>query len=553
MKIDRELLNELSELVFLSLEDLIDNEKQQRLEELLERDLLTRKYYFRLINTYLGVQEPDNLKVLHSQGQDAPYDIELWKALANHEEIASAIQIEKLSIEPDEPEPIKPARSEREVSKFSIFTLAFSAAAMLLFTAIVFFTPVRPSVATLTDSINAEWINTKDIPVNDDTLFQGELILAKGLAEITFDGGAIVIVEAPAVFRLESPKSMFLVSGKVSAVVSEYATGFTVNTLSASIVDLGTEFGVSVESDDSCSLHMFKGEARLVVGQKAEKKTSHTITANEARSVDLAGVVEDIKLGEREFVRQIDSAEGFIWHGENFSIADVVGGGNGFGTGKVNCGIDIRTGENIEINNTNKGNYTSGRYIPASNPFVDGIFIPDSGEGPVQISSTGLYFTKCPDTTGRSVGDFLNGAWHNYDPTDSSRHLLRLDGRTFEKTGQALYMHSNKGITFDLDAIRRNIHGVHINKFKAKAGVSDTVLERASGSSRTDFWVLVDGQLKLEQIDVEPDGISFAIDIPLTDQNRFLTIITTDSDNEHDGTSRDWALFSEPVLELENE
>jgi len=536
----------IDELVFRSLEGLISEQECRELEVMIEAGSLAREYYCSCVDLNLGM-----LKI-----KDAA-----WRPLQMTMVLEEMAEYEKTAPETEIPKekPLREreliqkvvyrSRGKRKISKFSIFTLAMSTAAVLSIVAMILFSPIHPVVATLTDSINAEWMDTGDNPVIDDVLRQGELTLVRGLAEITFDNGAIVIVEAPAVFDLESSQSMFLTSGRMSAVVSEYAIGFTVNTFSGSIVDLGTEFGVSVEGDGTCELHMFEGKANLIAGQTGEKRTSQIVSANEARSIDpMIGSIKEVELVNRDFVRQINSEKGFIWRGENFNLADVVGGGDGFGTGVLNVGIDLRTGKQITVDDSCVAEQGDGLYKPAQNPYVDGVFVPDGRGRSVQISSTGLCFAECPETLGCFYGSVFNGGWHIHSPGEPP-HLLKLGGRTFEKSGEALYMHSNMGITFDLKAIRQCLPGGrHIQKFAAFAGVSETVLEIWSKSSRVDFRVLVDGRVKVERVNVKPEDGPFDIDVALTGTDRFLTLITTDSDKN---TNRDWALFAEPTLVLE--
>ena len=567
MKFNASLLNELSELVILSLDDVLDKEKQQRLEELLERDALARKYYFRLINTYLGVREPGNLKVLHGHGQNVPYDIELWKALAKHETTAPAFPIEKPSEEQNEPGGvplIMPARPERRMSRFSVLTLMLSTAAMMLIAAMVLFKPVYPIVATLTDSIDAEWVDTTDMPTKGDPLRQGEFILAKGAAEITFEDGAVVTVEGPAVIELESPKGMFVASGKVSAVVSGYATGFTVNTLSASIVDLGTEFGVSVEGDGSCWLYMFKGKANLIANRKGQERKSQIVNANEARSVDqMTGKVQDIVLQEKSFIRRIDSKTGLLWRGEDIDLADMVGGGNGFGMGTLDSGIDTNTGRRFEspdpelVQSKVTGILSGGGayHEVSSLPFIDGVFVPDSRKGPVQITSAGHTFAGFVD--GREVfwGNIFNGAWHASDT--SFKHNLTLNGLTYgTRDNPAISMHSNQGITFDLQAIRQTIPGGRILRFTSLFGVSGTVAldplftpkTVGPNSGKVNCWVLIDGQERFNRNSVSYLHGAIGIDVDINDEDRFLTLVVTESD---DRRAYDWALFAKPSLRIE--
>ena len=53
---------------------------------------------------------------------------------------------------------------------------------------------------------------------------------------------------------------MFLKRGKLTAKVAGRAKGFTVETPSATLVDLGTEFAADVDRDGNGEVHVFRGE-----------------------------------------------------------------------------------------------------------------------------------------------------------------------------------------------------------------------------------------------------------------------------------------------------
>jgi streptogramin lyase/ferric-dicitrate binding protein FerR (iron transport regulator) len=120
--------------------------------------------------------------------------------------------------------------------------------------------PRSPVVARLTRSAGATWAQ-QDVPVEGTDLKAGqELSLEQGVAEITFTTGVKVILEGPAEFELgtqskiENPKSKIanscsLTLGKLFASVPTQAHGFTVQTPTLQIVDLGTEFGVQVRTE----------------------------------------------------------------------------------------------------------------------------------------------------------------------------------------------------------------------------------------------------------------------------------------------------------------
>ena len=308
---EKDKYRELRLMITESLSGAISPEDLAVLEDTLRNDPDSRRYYVEYLVAHAGLRSLFTGAHSDASPQAAGIDFhenELWQALAENEKEAPGIPIAEPLEEAEEFKWAQPVQVERRLSRFSIFSLALSAAAMLAIALMVLVSPVTPTVAVLTDSVDAEWISPDGTPVKGGVLSQGELTLTKGFAEITFDDGAVVVVQAPSVLTLESPQSMFVERGRISAFVSEYATGFTVNTPSGSIIDLGTEFGVSVAKDGSCSVQVYKGKANLIAGRKGQRKTSQILNANEARSVDAAsGRIRNIRFDHTAHVHELPS------------------------------------------------------------------------------------------------------------------------------------------------------------------------------------------------------------------------------------------------------
>jgi ferric-dicitrate binding protein FerR (iron transport regulator) len=88
----------------------------------------------------------------------------------------------------------------------------------------------------------------------------GRLRLAEGLARIVFDHGAEITLEAPADLELLSTGRCVLYSGRLVAKVPPMAIGFLVETPTAVLKDLGTEFGVNVRGTKTSDVQVFKGQ-----------------------------------------------------------------------------------------------------------------------------------------------------------------------------------------------------------------------------------------------------------------------------------------------------
>lgn len=84
--------------------------------------------------------------------------------------------------------------------------------------------------------------------------------IAEGTVKLRTRRGAEVLIEAPAVFRFESPQRLRLVKGRLAADVPPSAKGFTVVTPDGDAIDLGTRFGVEVNREGGSEIHVFEGE-----------------------------------------------------------------------------------------------------------------------------------------------------------------------------------------------------------------------------------------------------------------------------------------------------
>jgi len=115
--------------------------------------------------------------------------------------------------------------------------------------------------AILTRVMNATWQNGGSQPRSGDTLGTGLFQLAGGLAQIEFFSGATLLVDGPAELEILSPWEARCHSGKIRLRVPPPARGFKIHTPEMQIEDLGTEFAVEVDPEESSTeVHVFEGE-----------------------------------------------------------------------------------------------------------------------------------------------------------------------------------------------------------------------------------------------------------------------------------------------------
>lgn len=133
------------------------------------------------------------------------------------------------------------------------------------------------------------------------------LEIESGLLEIEFGDGAQVVLEGPARFTIESHGVGDLQLGKLAARVPSKAIGFTIKTPSLTLVDLGTEFGLEVESSGATRAETYQGLVELhLPGRGIQASRTIRLTKNEAARFDLVkGTLARTGADASRFVRSI--------------------------------------------------------------------------------------------------------------------------------------------------------------------------------------------------------------------------------------------------------
>jgi len=551
--------DELRLLISQSEEGDIGLEGMQRLNNILLNDPQARKYYREYIHTNvilksLYANEQFSFKKPEEYEPQQGY-IDLFCELAQYEKTAPEIEIptEKSQRELIH-EIVYSPREKQKVTKFQIVTFMLSAAAILFF--VLFFEYVPPKggieVATLSDSINAKWLDI-DVPMQNGTrltIANNKRKLRDGVIELTFDNYVKAIIEAPAEFQILANDRIYLNYGKVYVVVPKEAIGFSVYTSNAKVIDLGTEFGAQVNAYGDTQLYVFKGKTSLVAGRESNR-ISMEVTKDTAKRISgITQEISDCSFKDQLFVRRISSADKLVWRGESVvDLADIVGGGNGFGTGRKGGGIDPTTGKLVAELSMSAKVQEECRYSEVvENRYIDGVFVPLGDETPQIVTSRGDVFEECPKTDGRYWVEITNKPIIGFPQDPDSMRLAQLNGVEYgSNTHPGIMMHANTGITFDLEAIRSIIPNSRIRRFTSFCGLSETLnglplMDDASA----DMWVLVDGQRR-EKIHVDFSNKSNDfITVLINDNDRFLTLISCS-----DWNAGDWTLFGDPVLDLE--
>jgi len=219
--------------------------------------------------------------------------------------------------------------------------------------------------------------------------------------------------------------------------------------------------------------------------------------------------------------------------GKPVDLADIVGGGDGRGSGTKHAGIDSRNGTAVDKQPKNwLSNITVNRPQPGPTKLVNAVFIPN-GPGEVPVTTTGLTVTGIPETSKAGWDAIRNG------PV-AQQHSTRLGEIDYATGGHTiLSLHANAGITFDLAEIAATARLVN-PRFRAMVGYGGTTPEVGA-----DYSLFVDGTLMAHARIGFDDG-GTAIDISLPPGAKFLTLVATDAGN---GIGHDQIFFGDARIE----
>jgi hypothetical protein len=452
-----------------------------------------------------------------------------WDVLLKEETTAPKVEIGSSPVpEVELIQKVKREKTTRKINRTTQLTFILSAAALIFLTLYVRLTPPAPyEVATVSDSVNAKWSSGESINPGSRIVSNSKPIrLTEGIVKLQTNDQVQIVLEAPTEFTFRSSSEISMSYGKLFARVSKQGSGFSVITPNSKIVDLGTEFGVLGHIDGNTEVYLYKGKANLFAGQKNKPKISQLLTAGSARKVDHHDSdIQEIALDEQALVRNIDSKSKFIWKGQKaIYLADLLLGGNGFGTAsQQSIEYDPATGSEVSVGVAGYRDGPGRMTRIQGNPYLDCIFVPGSGDGDTSINSSGQKFAECPKTSGLYYSNIICGKNCTFfGPVEKtfkqSRKLIQDFG--------FLYLHSNMGLTVDINAVREMVGGVRISSFSAFAGIVD-MWNNTPTCSEVDVWILVDGQLRASRTGLRAD-LGYDVHIDISDTDRFLTLVVTD-------------------------
>jgi ferric-dicitrate binding protein FerR (iron transport regulator) len=130
-----------------------------------------------------------------------------------------------------------------------------------------------------------------------------------GAIELTFDAGAQVTVFGPADFTITSATSINCKRGRVTTLVGDRGKGFVVQTPQAKVVDLGTQFGLSISDKGETEVVVFQGSVDMSAASAVAKSDAPTrrMFQGEALLLNNEGRFERVVSVRRsDFLRAVD-------------------------------------------------------------------------------------------------------------------------------------------------------------------------------------------------------------------------------------------------------
>ena len=229
--------------------------------------------------------------------------------------------------------------------------------------------------------------------------------------------------------------------------------------------------------------------------------------------------------------------------GQGLDLADMIGGGNGRGTGTKGAGLHVGNGtvakdklgyhRDIKANRLQKPEWG---HVNAPK-FVQWLFVPDGRE------EVNIAFKKpvkgVPLSSAHTWDAIRNGPL-------ASQVSTSIDGTDFAKEGHSILgMHANSAVTFDLKEIRQ-ASGYTKMRLTAMVGFGAS---KQVASSLTDFSVFVGSEQKFQRLKMRKDE-SARIDLSIPADALTLTLIATDGG---DGIGSDLLFLGDAKLALDIE
>ena len=207
----------------------------------------------------------------------------------------------------------QPSRRSVERVRRRPYVAVAAATVVLLLTAIYFIVPPLYTaltrvavVAEITGTDEARWADGEVGARQGAQLAAGDrLELESGRVELWYPDGVRIVLEGPCNYIVEGRRAGRLQRGKlVAQIVQQSVRSFTINTPTARVEDLGTEFGVEVQEDGDAEVIVLSGEVEVV--DQAERRERIRLIERQSAHIASSGTIakrEEVDVGRVDTLR----------------------------------------------------------------------------------------------------------------------------------------------------------------------------------------------------------------------------------------------------------
>jgi hypothetical protein len=399
----------------------------------------------------IRLQVSSEINVSNISSDDSQFDQAIWTALKEVEDTAPVVNIKMNSPQQHYPiHKIERPHFKHPLKKNSLMTVIFTLAAMLIVVASIHFLPKKTSrpVASITGHYNANWSGAGEVILTGSRLWNDErqYRLDRGVAKITFDSGAVILVEAPAQLHFINENELFF-QGSMTAQVPLAAHGFKIHTSYSEVVDLGTEFGLYADDNES-RLHVLNGKVKLSESSSLRKEAlTQLVQAGHGYQMNRSGMISEIPLRTEAFRWDLpDSYEQAVyktnpvcyWRFDRDAAEKMINEMNPMDSqnyywGKVDLNVP---GPNLGSSKPNYALRLSGSDVSQQEDYPVGYgILKDKGNVLKQTGSYSVVLWICPEALG--IQNIIV----------SSNELLETV-KTLEGYSDQIYLNENNQISF---------------------------------------------------------------------------------------------------------
>jgi hypothetical protein len=157
-------------------------------------------------------------------------------------------------------------------------------------------TPAAILARVSEQSPDCQWYFDRSGKLATDEVRRGDTVrVTSGIMKLRFQNETLVTLHAPALFEIVSEMRARVLLGKVTAKIGPTAKGFSVITPQATVVDLGTEFGIQVNDVGATDVVVFKGAVDVDYPATLEGAArQQRLRTGEAVHLDAAGTASRI-------------------------------------------------------------------------------------------------------------------------------------------------------------------------------------------------------------------------------------------------------------------